>query len=169
MNNDPGQTPLVAAQAKPASDPAVRSLIAAAMLLGFGVWCLLDLNNPPYAAPSEDINQFGKWLFNHGGAIVGPIVGLFFLVKMILHLRRKLKVDASGITAGGRRLGWDSISQLDATRFKDKGLLTLKVKDGPDVVVDAWLYQKDGLRDVVRILEQKLPVAGPAADAPAQK
>jgi hypothetical protein len=144
-------------RAGPATDPAVRCLIWAAMLIGFGVWCWMDLSKFPYASPSKDINAFSKWATNHVGAVLPPLA-LWPLAGAIRHLRRRLAADDAGLEVDGRRIQWDDVAQLDASRFQSKGLLTLRLKDQSDLVLDAWHYRRDEFKQVVRVLEQKVPL-----------
>ena len=147
-----------AVQARPATDPAVRYFIAAVVLIGFGLWCLADMKSYPYRSYSEDINAYLAWAFNHFGAIGFPLVGLIPLVKGLLQLRRKLTADDTGLTVGSRRIAYDQVAQLDASRFRTKGLLTLRLKDQSDLVLDTWHYRREEFREIVRVLEQKVPV-----------
>ena len=155
---------VTAAKAGPATDPAVRAFIGVAMLVGFGVWCWLDMSKAAYKPLDQDLNAWAYYWFNHLMAFLCPLGGLYFLVRAIQALRRVLSADAQGLSVGGRLIGWGDIRELDAGQFRSKGLLTLRLTDGKDVVLDAWYYQREGFREVVRALEQRVPLAsGPAA------
>ena len=51
-------------ECRPAKHPLVRRVILAAMLFGFGIWCMIDMGNYPYKPMDQDINKFASWAFN---------------------------------------------------------------------------------------------------------
>lgn len=64
--------------------------------------------------------------------------------------RFEFEFDESGFTVGGRRYGDADIAAIDSRRWKSKSILTLKLKDGTKVVLDAWHHV--GVKDFAKHL-----------------
>ena len=146
-------------------DPAVRLFILAAMMIGIGVWCLLDMHNYPYKSISEDLNDFFKYVFNHYSPIVLLPLGLLVGLKAVMGLRRRLVADQEGIGYVGRqKISWSAVKSLDSAKLASKGILNITYDTGAGeqtLVLDSWKLQN--FRDLVRLVESKLP-----PDAPGQ-
>jgi len=141
-----------------AKDPAVRLFILAAMLLGFGIWCLSDLGHYPYKPFSEDANAWLSHMFNKLGAYAFTPLGVVPLVWGIVFLRRKLVADEEGIGYAGRqRARWEDVKELDASRLESKGILTLHCGEGKRLVLDSWKLQN--FRQLVALVESRLAPA----------
>jgi hypothetical protein len=146
-------------------DPAVRLFILAAMMIGIGVWCLLDMHNYPYKSISEDLNDFFKYAFNHYSPIVLLPLGLLAGLKAVMGLRRRLVADQEGIGYVGRqKISWSAAKSLDSAKLASKGILNITYDTGAGertLVLDSWKMQN--FRDLVRLVESKLP-----SDTPGQ-
>lgn len=148
-----------------AKDPAVRMFILAAMMIGIGVWCLLDMHNYPYKSISEDVNVFLRYAFNHYSPIVLLPLGLLAGLKAAMGLRRRLVADGEGIGyVGKQKISWSAVKSLDSAKLASKGILNITYDTGAGertLVLDSWKLQN--FRDLVRLVESKLP-----PDAPGQ-
>ncbi len=146
-------------------DPAVRLFILAAMMIGIGVWCLLDMHKYPYKSISEDLNGFFTHVFNHYSPIVLLPLGLLAGLKAVMGLRRRLVADGEGIGYVGRqKISWSAVKSLDSAKLASKGILDVTYDTGAGertLVLDSWRLQN--FRDLVRLVESKLP-----PDAPGQ-
>jgi hypothetical protein len=146
-----------------AKDPAVRLFILAAMMVGIGVWCLIDMHNYPYKSISEDLNGFFTYVFNHYSPIVLLPLGLLAGLKAVMGLRRRLVADGEGIGYVGRqKISWSAVKSLDSAKLASKGILNITYDAGEGertLVLDSWKLQN--FRDLVRLVESK--VAPPPA------
>ncbi len=145
-------------ESKATKDPAVRLFILAAMLLGFGVYCLVDdiRGEFQYVAFSESINGWCRWAFNHYGPYVLIPPGVVVLIRGILFLRRKLVADSEGIGYDGKeKIPWDQVTELDATELQSKKVLRVYYGEGKKLVLDSWKLQD--FRDLVAVVEQNIP------------
>lgn len=147
-------------ECEPNKDPGVRLLIAAGLLLGMGIYCIIDVARGEYvyASPSEDINTFGKWAINFVGQFVLTIPGVVLVVWGILFFRRTCKADENGLHYAyfsKTPVAWEDIEKIDATELKGKGILTLEVKDGRKVKLDSWKI--DNFKPLVVFIEQHVP------------
>lgn len=137
----------------PARDPAVRTFILAAMLIGFGVWCWSDRRETP--ANWNDLNKVASYLLNNYGPFLLLPLGMFFGAKGILLLRRRLVADADGIGyAGGEKIRWDEITTVDASQLASKGILYLLHKRGK-LTLDGWHLQN--FKQLVAFVESHVP------------
>jgi len=145
----------------PATDPAVRLFIVAALLIGFGVWCIIDL--PKYARPDEPfslqtVNEWAGYLFNYTGAVVFPIAGLIPLAMAVRHLRRKIVADSRNLIIGtGPAIAWETITLVDPSQLRDKGILRLNYEPGGTVRLDSWKYRTEDFRRLVSAIESQAP------------
>jgi hypothetical protein len=154
-SEEPQQTP-DRVECPAARDPAVRLFIGAGIALAMGIWCILDLSNYPYAPPGEDINQFAGWAFNHGLAILGPLIGLIVLVLALRFMKRTLVADSDGLGyVGKEKMAWDGIESVDATLLKDKGVVIVKPSKGDELKLDGWKLQN--FKPLIALLERKVP------------
>lgn len=138
-------------------DPAIRVLLAAAMLLGFGVWCFLDREK--YPAPEawdfQHINEASKHVFNFYGPMLFVPLGLVLGGIGIAYLKRRLIADGSGIGyAGKEKIAWNTITELDSEKFKSKGILYLRYGDGKSLTLDSW--KLTNFRNLVALIESKV-------------
>ena len=146
----------------PASkDPAIRWLIFAAMLLGFGLWCAYDYyyvgdHHLPTDHPIT-INDKANYWFNAYGPFVLIPAGVFCLGVAVVSLRRKLHADQEGIGyVGKEKIPWEAFSGMDSSRLADKGILKLFYGEGGDrLVLDSWKLRN--FRELVRLVEAKVP------------
>lgn len=138
-------------------EPIVKLWIIAAMLIGFGIWCIVDAGKPKYdyVPLAEDLNGFFSWALTHIGQFVFTIVGAAVAGTAIRHSRRVLVADQEGIGwRGGRKLPWEKVTKLDASRLKDKQILVLEHPDGR-LTLDN--YKLQNFRDLVAVVEEKVP------------
>jgi len=138
-------------------DPAIRVLLAATMLLVFGVWCFLDREK--YPAPEawdfQHINEASKHAFNNFGPIVFIPVGLVLSWIGIAYLKRRLVADETGIGyVGKEKIAWDAITELDAEKLKSKGILYLRYGSNKSLTLDSW--KLTNFRDLVALIESKV-------------
>ncbi|MCK4625098.1 MAG: hypothetical protein KAV00_07305 [Phycisphaerae bacterium] len=142
-------------------EPAVRLFIVAGILIGFGLWCAFDVHVKKKYEWKENANTsevFSYW-FNHGGAVVFPLLGLIPLGMAVVSLRRKLLADDEGIGyVGKKKIPWSAVSSLDAAKLADKGIIHLHYKtDGTEgiLTLDGWKLQN--FRSLVQLVEKKAP------------
>ena len=139
-------------------DPAVRLFILSAMMIGLGVWCLLDMRNYPYVSISEDVNGFFRYAFNHFSPIALLPLGLLAGLTAVMGLRRRLVADQEGIGYVGKpKISWSAVKSLDSAKLASKGILNLTYDTGEGertLVLDSWKLQN--FRDLVRLVESKV-------------
>jgi hypothetical protein len=150
-------------ECRAAKDPAVRRFIFAAILLGFGIYCLVDayiLKKYP-KVDSSDVNAYLAYLLNHYGPFVFIPAGLALVVSAVVFLRRKLVADEEGIGyVGKERIPWTAVRSLDTARLRDKGILGLRYDAGGEektMVLDSWKLQS--FRELVMLVEKEAPAA----------
>jgi len=143
---------------RPTRDPAVRCFIFAGLMLGFGLYTVYDhyiMGNYAYPEPYE-LNPYLKYLFNHYIPFILVPIGLIALVLGVRQLRRTLVADADGIGyAGGKKIAWDQIKQLDASQLPSKEILTLRWGDGKRLKLDRWKLQD--FKQLVAYVEARAP------------
>jgi len=144
-----------------AKDPAVRTFIIAAMLLGIGIWCWMDAASgryePPEAWDLDHINKAAGYVFNHFTPWLAIPIGAFIAFRGFLALRRVLAADAEGMGyKGSDKLPWDKITALDASRLKSKGMLEVEYEGGEKLMLDSWKLQN--FRELVGFVEAHSPV-----------
>lgn len=167
MTEQPTSSPQSPEQSPPASevpdrvecptsrDPAVRLFIGAGIAFALGIWCILDLAHYPYAAPGEDINKFGGWAFNHGGAILGPLIGVVVLVLALRFIKRRVVAGSEGLTVSGKpTIPWEKVEAVDATQLADKGIVVVRAGQR-EVKLDSWKLQN--FKPLVALIESKVP------------
>ncbi len=149
------------AECPAAREPAVRLFIVAAILIGFGAWCFVDVRRGEYPPKMKDGNTsdvFSYW-FNQAGAFVFPLLGLVPLGLAAVSLRRKLVADDEGIGyVGKKKIPWSEVRSLDATKLADKGILRLHHESGGKekiLILDSWKLQN--FRSLVQLVEKKVP------------
>ena len=145
-----------------AKDPAVRLFIGAAGLLGFGGWCFYDafLAGGEYSTlpANATLNQMLGYWFNHGGAILFPILALIPLVLAALFLRRRIVADAEGIGYVGKdKIAWDTVEKLDTSRWESKGILVIRAAGDASLTLDEWKLDKKHFRDLIALVENSVP------------
>lgn len=147
-------------------DPAIQKFIIAAMALGFGIWCFVDAHikhKYPWK-PEGGLNDKLSYFYNHGGAIVFPLVALIVLIWGIFLLRRKLLADEEGIGyVGSQKIPWSDVTRLDSAKLAGKGVLGLFYKDAAGkekrLVLDSWGLRN--FRELVKLVESKVAAAPP--------
>jgi hypothetical protein len=142
-------------------DPSVRKFLVAAMLIGFGAWCFYDgFVAVKKAGDTDDFNRNASMLFNRGGAIVLPLIGLVPLAWGLRDLRRVLVADAEGIGyLGKKHIAWSEVTGLDASDAS-KGVLRLNYRrTGREetLVLDRWRLRN--FRELAQLLENRLSTA----------
>jgi len=143
------------------NDPAVRLFIMTAMLVGFGIWCLIERHKypPPEAWTLEHINDIANYVLNHWMPLVFIPAGVVFGVWGIVFLRRVLVADDEGIGYLGRdKIAWSDITEMDARLLASKGILVLNHSRGK-LVLDSWKLKN--FRPLVALIEQKLRADSP--------
>ena len=159
MTETPENTAPTSMTCPAAKDPAVRTFIMAAMLLGIGIWCWMDAANypPPKAWDLANINEAAGHVFNHYTPWLAIPIGAFMAFRGFLALRRVLAADAEGMGyKGSDKLPWDKITALDASQLKSKGILTVEYEGDKKLVLDSWKLQN--FRDLVAFVEANSPV-----------
>ena len=141
-------------------DPAVRTFIIAAMLLGVGIWCWMDAASgkypPPKAWDMDNIYDAAGYAFNHFTPWIALPFGLFKALQGVIALRKVLIADADGVGYQGKeKLAWDKVTGLDASELKSKGILTVE-SEGGKLVLDSW--KLENFRDLVAVVEANSPV-----------
>jgi len=148
-----------------AKDPAVRTFIFAAMLLGFGAWCLTDMRVRPETWDAKHINEIAAYLLNNWGPVLLIPGGMVVLARGILFLRRKLVATAKGIGYAGREtIAWSRVSRLDATELADKGLLRLEYGPDKPLTLDSW--KLTNFKAMVAFIEAHVPPEAMGSNAP---
>lgn len=141
-----------------ARDPAIRLLIAAAMLIGMGLWCFLDRDryDPPPAWDRKHINEASKYVFNAYGVFVFTPPGVVLAIWTVIFLRRRLLADAEGIGyVGKEKIPWSAIVSLDASQARSKGIVVLHYGEGKKLVLDNW--KLTNFRELISLVESRIP------------
>ena len=144
-----------------AKDPAVRTFVMAAMLVGIGIWCWMDAATGKFKAPEAwdlaHINDAAGYVFNHWTPWVSIPIGLLIALRGFLAMRKVLVADAEGMGyKGAGKLPWDKITALDASRLKSKGILGVEYEGGEKLLLDSWKLQN--FRELVGFVEAHSPV-----------
>jgi hypothetical protein len=155
-------------------DSVLRLVIIGVVLLGFGIWCMIDLGKYPHKPFSEDINAWGKWATNFYGSFVCPILGAAMLIWAFLALRRKLVADEQGIGyAGKEKIPWSDVTGLDTSDLQDRQILYLQHGQGQKLKLDG--YKLQDFKELLAFLESRVPggddrlaSAGPSAEDEAE-
>ena len=88
-------------------------------------------------------------------------LGVLLVIVGIRMLRRVLVADSAGIGYLGKdKLPWDQIDKLDASQFKNKGILILLAGEGARtrrLKLDSWKLKN--FRDLVAFVEAHVPSA----------
>ena len=151
---DPVETGPARIECRAASEPAIRPVVFAALLIGFGIWCLLDRHNYPYK-PGGGYNVLLPYLLNTWGPILFLPLGLLFLWKGIRAYTRVLVADEEGIGYAGKpRIAWADVKRLDAADLKNE-ILLLDHGDGGALKLDG--YNLRDFRDLVAFIEKRIP------------
>ena len=148
-----------------AKDPAVRLFILAAMLMGFGAWCLTDMRPRPETWDLKHVNEIAAYLLNNWGPLLLVPGGMFVLARAILYLRRKLVATDEGIGYDGKeQVAWSRIHRLDATDLADKGMLRLEYGAAKPLTLDAW--KLNNFKAMVAFVEARVPPEAIETDPP---
>jgi hypothetical protein len=162
MTETPENTAPTSVTCPAAKDPAVRTFIMAAMLIGVGIWCWMDAASgkfgPPKAWNIDNINDAAGYVFNHFTPWIALPAGLLMALRGVLALRRVLTADAEGMGYKGKdKRPWDKITTLNASRLKSKGILEVEYEGGEKLVLDSWKLQS--FRELVGFVEAHSPMA----------
>jgi hypothetical protein len=89
--------------------------------------------------------------------VVCAVLGLFGLVWLVMIYRTHVVVDETGLTYNKLQIPWDAMTDLDAGRYHEKGLLTLVyTADEVEKRLTLDSFKIDAFDDVVdRICELK--------------
>ena len=144
-----------------AKDPAVRTFIFAAMLIGLAIYCWIDVAAGKYSRPEpgakDYLNKYLGYAFNNWTPWVTLPIGVFVALRGFLALRRVLVADAEGMGYRGKgKRPWDKITAVDASRLKSKGMLEVEYEGGEKLVLDSWKLQN--FRELVGFIEAHSPV-----------
>ncbi|MCP4376347.1 MAG: hypothetical protein GY794_09255 [bacterium] len=162
MTETPENTAITNVTCPAAKDPTIRTFLMAAMLLGIGIYCWIDASlgkyPPPKAWSLKHINEAAGYAFNHWTPWLSIPLGAFLAFRGVMALLRVLEADSEGLGyKGATKHPWDKITALDASRLKDKGMLTVEYKGGEKLLLDSWKLQN--FRDMVGFVEAHSPVA----------
>ena len=156
MNESAEPAPTDRVECTAARDPAVRLFIFAAMMIGFGAWCLTDLRKVPESWELKNINEVAGYLLNNWGPVLLVPAGMIALAWGVIFLRRKLVADAEGIGYEGRqRIAWSDVTRLDAAELKGKGLLYLHRGEAKPLRLDSW--KLNNFKAMVAFVERHVP------------
>jgi len=165
MNDIPDSESSDRVECPAVTDPAVKSFIIAAMLLGLGIYCFIDghiRDEYPYKPLSQDVNVWLKWAFNYYGPFVLIPLGLVALIWGIVALRRKLVADANGIGyLRGEQIAWDRVEKLDVSLLESKGVLKLHHGLEKPLVLDSWRLRN--FKALVAFVEGHVPAEAKAS------
>ncbi len=151
-SDNPVATPV---EARAATEPLVRRLGMVAILLGVGVWTILDYLNKGYQY-GEGFNEHVRYCLNKFGIFVFAPIALVILVRAIVARSRRLVADEKGIGYAGKpQIAWNEITRVDATRLKGKGLLTIIHGQGRTWKLDEYDWRS--FRDVVAMIDLHVP------------
>ena len=165
MNDTPESTDPTQVVCPATRDMAIRMLIIAAMLIGFGAYCFTDWGKPKYAKPESgqgDVNDWAKYYLTYWGPFVLIPPGVVVLVMAGLAARRKLVADDEGIGYECReKISWSAVTGLDASQLQSKQILHVQHGDGQQLTLDG--YKLQNFKDLVAFVEKR--AAGPAKGA----
>jgi len=173
MNDSSADTGPTGIECPTAKDPAVRRLILAAMLLGFGTWCFVDhfvkgkypsreqhernINERNLPPKPYNVSMYAGYLFNHYAPFVLIPAGLFVVGHVIPFLRRRLIADEEGVGyAGKEKIAWSDITRLDTSKWESRRILWLHYGQNK-LKLDALDFRKKPFRDVVAMIERRVP------------
>lgn len=163
MNDTTEQTPQQGSGPAPiecraTKDPSVRLFILAAMLVGFGVYCLIDdlSGKYPYVPAAEDINQWATWGLNHFGPYVFIPPGVLAAVLAFRGLKRVFTADAGGLGYLGKdKIAWSQITRLDGSLLQEKGILLIEYGRGKQLKLCDW--KLTNFKALVAFIESHVP------------
>jgi len=155
--NETDTPPAAAAgvECRAAKDPAVRRFIIAAMMVGFGIWCLTDLRKAPEAWDLKHINEAAAYLLNNWGPWLFFPLALVVIVATIIALHRKLTADAQGLGYGDKRIAWSDITAINAKLLESKGILRIETSRGKAMTLDSWKLQN--FKALAKFIEDHVP------------
>lgn len=123
-------------------------------------------NGLPTSEPSETTQMDIYTQYIMGGALL-PI-GLFMLAVFFITGTKWIGVDDDALVAsGGKRATWDSIRDLDKSRWKTKGIAVVYFnhQGKPDkITLDDWKYERDTTVEILRVIEEKTGLGGDEPD-----
>lgn len=91
----------------------------------------------------EQYNILTQWVML---GLTGPI-GLYCLAMVVVWQRKFIAIDEEAIYAqGGQRATWDQIIEIDANRWKSKGIAKISYKANAGagtIVLDDWKFDRE--------------------------
>jgi hypothetical protein len=143
-------------EAPSSSDPFIRKMIIALVVLGFGIYTIIDHYFLGNFKDDPDFNLHMKFLFNHYIPYLLVPMGLAILVLAMILRSRRLQADGNGIGYAGKpRIAWNEITKVDATLLAEKGLLTIFYGQGKKWKLDSYNFRN--FKAVVAFLEKHVP------------
>jgi len=125
MTETPAATEKQRVECPATKDVTVTRLIIAAVLIGVGVWCLIDRGNYPQPVPWEMGKGMGYILNNFGPFVFIP-AGLAAIAWGLAAMKRRLVADEEGIGyVGKQKVPWKEIKCLDASRLEEIQIVRL--------------------------------------------
>lgn len=120
-------------------------------------------HNLPTSKPYERDNMDIYTQYIMGALLLPP--GLFFVSLFFITGGRWYGVDDQGLhTSAGKHVTWDQISDLDKTRWHNKGIVVVHFKvDGGKfdrITLDDWKYQRTETAEILQIIEQRTGMGG---------
>ena len=148
-------------ECKSTRDPLLRLGFLVAMLVGFGLWCVYEMNlidgapKYSYKSMSDDFNTWATWAFNFYGQFVFTGLGLLLAWKALKFKNQVLTADDAGVGYVGReKIAWADVIEMDLSKFKAKEIMVLKAGD-TSITLDGWKLQN--FRDLIAKVEAALP------------
>lgn len=107
---------------------------------------------------ARDIYPRGKCNGQYAQAVVLVILALFAFRAVLSKRGVEYTVDDEGLRGtgfGGAAVAWDDVMSVDWGKWSEKGVITIKTKDGKSFVLDGWHFK--GVRDIAAELEKRFP------------
>lgn len=121
-------------------------------------------NDLPTSEPGETTQMDIYTQYIMGGVLL-PI-GLFMLVVFFITGTKWIGVEEDALVAsGGKRATWDSVTDLDESRWKSKGIAVVYFnnKGKPDkITLDDWKYERDATVEILNVVREKTGMGGDA-------
>lgn len=111
------------------------------------------LLDPVNAKTYSQLDIYTQWLC---AAITLPI-GAWFGIGFIRSRNRWVATDETGLhTSWGEHAPWETIREIDKTRWKSKGIAIVRYGDGKRITLDDWKYDREPTTRMVAEVEQHL-------------
>lgn len=159
MTQAPAGTNSTGIEVTSSSDPFVRRILVALLLLGFAAWTFFDFyvaGKYDHLAGSKDWNDLASYLLNRYGVFVLAPPGLAIVVLALVLRARRLVADERGIGYAGKPpIAWGEITSVDATLLAGKGLMTIHYGQGRKLKLDSYNFRD--FKSVAAYIEQRVP------------